>query len=109
MFDISDAARIAVLQKSVFPLTNRAYRLALPALVTVAKDERIFSKLKFVEHCATPVAYERDITDISIAKLTTACRLGYLITLIIYDVIYFLILWLKCYQSFIVLSITVVN
>ena len=42
--DISDAARIAQHPKSIFPLTNRAYRLALTAPVTLAKDERIFSK-----------------------------------------------------------------
>jgi hypothetical protein len=38
--DISDAVRIAEKQKSVFPLANKAYRLALTAPVTVAKDER---------------------------------------------------------------------
>ncbi|CAB3991910.1 zinc finger MYM-type 1-like [Paramuricea clavata] len=48
--DISDAARIAEKQKSVFPLVNKAYRLALTAPVTVAKDERTFSKLKLVQN-----------------------------------------------------------
>ena len=42
---ISDAPKIAEERKSVFPLANKAYRLALTAPVTVAKDERTFSKL----------------------------------------------------------------
>ena len=46
--DISDAGRIAE-QKSVFTLTNKAYRLALTAPVTVAKDKRTFSKLNLVK------------------------------------------------------------
>ena len=35
--------------KQAFPLTNRVYRLAETAPVTVAKDERSFSKLKAVK------------------------------------------------------------
>ncbi len=35
--------------RHVFPLTNRVYRLALTAPVTVAQNERTFSKLKTVK------------------------------------------------------------
>ena len=35
--------------RRVFPLTNRIYRLALTAPVTVAQNERAFSKLKTVK------------------------------------------------------------
>ena len=73
--DISAAAKIAEQQKSVFPLTNRAFRLALTAPVTVAKDERTFSKLKSVKNLCRSrtsdkrleelmlMACEKDITD----------------------------------------------
>ncbi len=82
--DISDAAKIAEKQKSVFPLVNKAYRLALIAPVTVAKDERTFSKLKLVKTlCRSTMndkrlvelimACEKDITDeISVVKMATA-------------------------------------
>lgn len=83
--DISDAARIAEERKSVFPLANKAYRLALTAPVTVAKDERTFSKLKLVKTlCRSTMneerleellimACEKDITDnINVIELATA-------------------------------------
>ncbi len=83
--DISDAAKIAEKQKSVFPLVNKAYRLALTAPVTVDKDERTFSKLKLVKTlCRSTMsderleellimACEKDIIDeISIVKMATA-------------------------------------
>lgn len=81
---ISDAARIAEEQKSVFPLANKAYRLALSAPVTVAKDERTFSKLKLAKTlCRSTMneerleellimACEKDITDnINVIELAT--------------------------------------
>jgi hypothetical protein len=83
--DISDAARIAEKQKSVFPLANKADCLAFTAPVTVAKDERTFSKLKLVKTlCRSTMkderleellimACEKDITDeISVVKMATA-------------------------------------
>ncbi len=58
--DISGAAKKAEEMKSVFPLTNRAYRLVLTAPVTVAKDERTFSKLKIVKNlCRSRTSNER--------------------------------------------------
>mgnify|MGYP002803950254 CR=1 FL=1 len=46
--------------KSVFPLINKAFRLVLPAPVTVAKDERTFSKLKTVKNlCRSKTSDER--------------------------------------------------
>ena len=48
--DIYSAAKKAEEMKLVFPLTNRAFRLVLTAPVTVAKDERTFSKLKTVKN-----------------------------------------------------------
>ena len=82
--DISGAAKIAEEQKSVFPLTNKAFRLALTAPVTVAKDERTFSKLKTVKNlCRSKIsdarleevmfmACEKDMTDdIPVRRLAT--------------------------------------
>ena len=81
---ILNVARIAEEQKSVFPLANKAYRLALSAPMTVAKDERTFSKLKLVKTlCRSTIneerleellimACEKDITDnINVIELAT--------------------------------------
>ena len=58
--NISAAAKIAEVQKSVSPLTNKAFRLALTAPVTVAKGERTFSKLKTVKNlCWSRTSDER--------------------------------------------------
>jgi protein-tyrosine-phosphatase len=58
--DISSAAKKAEGMKSVFPLTNKAFRSALTAPVTVAKDERTFSKLKIVKNlCRSRTSDER--------------------------------------------------
>ena len=46
---MADAAAEAEKRKHLFPLTNRIYRLALTAPVTVATNERTFSKLKIVK------------------------------------------------------------
>ena len=45
----AEAAEEAEKMRRVFPLTNRIYRLALTAPVTVAQNERTFSKLKTVK------------------------------------------------------------
>ena len=46
--------------KLVFPMTNIAYRLVLRAPVTVAQDERTFSKLKIVKNlCRSRTSDER--------------------------------------------------
>ena len=68
----------------MFPLANKAYRLALSAPVTVAKDERTFSKLKLAKTpCRSTIneerleellimACEKDITDnINVIELAT--------------------------------------
>ena len=69
------AAKKAQEMKSVFPLTNRAYRIVLTAPVTVAKDERTSSKLKIVKNLCRSrtsderleelmfITCEKDITD----------------------------------------------
>ena len=46
---LADAAKEAERRKHIFPLTSRVYRLALTAPVTVAGNERTFSKLKTVK------------------------------------------------------------
>ena len=46
---LADAAAEPEKRKHPFPLTNRIYRLALTAPVTVATNERTFSKLKIVK------------------------------------------------------------
>ena len=44
----------------LFPLTNRAYRLLLTAPVTVAKDERVFSRPKLIKtHLRTTMTKKR--------------------------------------------------
>ena len=43
---LAEAAKEAEKRKHIFPLTSRVYRLALTAPVTVAGNERTFSKLK---------------------------------------------------------------
>ena len=73
--DIFGAAKKAEEMKSVFQMTNRTYRLVLTAPVTVAKDERTFSKLKIVKNLCRSrtsderleelmfITCEKDITD----------------------------------------------
>ena len=57
---ISSIAKKAEEMKSVFPWTNRAFRLVLTAPVTVAKDEQTFSKLKTVKNlCRSRTSDER--------------------------------------------------
>ena len=46
---MSDIGHFANENKATFPLTAKAYRLALTASVRVAKNERSFSKLKLVK------------------------------------------------------------
>ena len=46
---LAEAAKEAERRKHIFPLTSRIYRLALTAPVTVAGNERTFSKLKTVK------------------------------------------------------------
>ena len=47
---ISDVAKLVHDNKHIFPLLDRAYRLALTAPVSVAKNERTFSRLKIVKN-----------------------------------------------------------
>ena len=44
-----EAAEQAEKMRRIFPITNRIYRLALTAPVTVAQNERTFSKLKMIK------------------------------------------------------------
>lgn len=46
---VAKVAKHSEVFKSAFPLTNKAYRLLLTAPVTVAKDERTFSRLKLIK------------------------------------------------------------
>ena len=46
---LAEAGKEAEKRKHIFPLTSRVYRLALTAPVTVAGNERTFSKLKTVK------------------------------------------------------------
>lgn len=46
---LSDAASLAHKYKHIFPLIARGYRFAITAPVTVAKNERTFSRLKIVK------------------------------------------------------------
>ena len=46
---LAEAAKFSEVCKSAFPLTNRAFRLLITAPVTVAQDERTFSRLKIIK------------------------------------------------------------
>ena len=46
---LAEAAKFSEVSKSAFPLTNRAFRLLKMAPVTVAQDERTFSRLKIIK------------------------------------------------------------
>jgi D-ribose pyranose/furanose isomerase RbsD len=46
---LAEAAKFSEDCKSAFPLTNKAFRLIMTAPVTVAKDERTFSRLKIIK------------------------------------------------------------
>ena len=86
--DLASAAKLCELQKLVFPLSNKAYRLAFTVPARVAKDERTFSKLKLIktlcrstmcdqrlEHLLL-IACEKDITDeLDISQLATSWAL----------------------------------
>ena len=70
-----DTAKFSSKFKSAFPLTNNAYRLLLTAPVTVAKDERSFSRLKLIKtslrttmnnnrlEALLLLSYGKDLTD----------------------------------------------
>ena len=76
-----DTAKFSSKFKSAFPLTNNAYRLLLTAPVTVAKDERSFSRLKLIKtylrttmsnnrlEALLLLSYGKDLTDSKVAKL----------------------------------------
>ena len=86
--DLASAAKLCEQQKLVFPLSNKAYRLALKVPVTVAKDEREHSvNLNLSTFCTTTMcgqrlehllllACEKDITDeIDVSQLATCWAL----------------------------------
>ena len=70
-----DTAKFSSKFKSAFPLTNNAYRLLLTAPITVAKDERSFSRLKLIKtyirttmnnnrlEALLLLSYGKDLTD----------------------------------------------
>ena len=68
--DISDAAWIPEQQTSACPIANRAYCLALTAQVTVANDERTFSKFKLVKILCRSTMDEQRLEEI----LMMACE-----------------------------------
>ena len=68
--DISDAAWIPEQQKSACPNAYRAYCLALTAPVTVANDERTFSKFKLVKILCRSTMDEQRLEEI----LMMACE-----------------------------------
>jgi hypothetical protein len=69
--DIYSAAKKAEEMKLVFPLTNRAFRLVLTAPVTVAKDERTFSKLKTVKNLCRSRTSDEFTDEIPVQNLAT--------------------------------------
>jgi hypothetical protein len=70
-----DVSELCFKRRAIFPLTSKAYQLLLTAPVTVAKDERTFSKLGLIKtfHRSTMgderldslvlLACEKDLTD----------------------------------------------
>jgi len=48
--NVSDAAQLAHRHRRILPLTWKSYQLLLTAPITVAKDERTFSHLKFIKN-----------------------------------------------------------
>ena len=46
---LAEAAKFSEVCESAFPLTNRAFRLLMTAPVTVARDERTFSRPKRIK------------------------------------------------------------
>ena len=57
---LAEAAIFSEEMKGTVSLTNRAYRLLLTAPVTVAKDERVFSRLKLIKtHLRTTMTEKR--------------------------------------------------
>ncbi len=73
---LANAAVFSEGLKSAFPLTNKAFRLLITAPVTVAKDERTFSRLKLIKtylrtsmtdqrlESLILMSCEKDLTDI---------------------------------------------
>ena len=72
---VANAANYSEERKTIFPLTNRFYRILMTAPITVAKDERTFSRLKLVKNylrttmtddCLNSlmlISCEKDLTD----------------------------------------------
>ena len=57
---LAEAAIFSEEMNGTFPLVNRAYRLLLTAPVTVAKDERVFSRLKLIKTHLRTTMMEKD-------------------------------------------------
>ena len=82
---VADAARFSEERKRIFPLSNRCYRLLMTAPVTVAKDERTFSRLKLVKtylrttmtddrlNSLMLMSCEKDLTDAINIDAVAAC------------------------------------
>ena len=60
---IAEAARLAMKFGSIFPLTNRCYRLILTAPITSASSERSFSKLKLIKTVMRSVMNQDRLKD----------------------------------------------
>ena len=61
---VSDAAHLAHQHRRTLPLTWKAYRLLLTAPITVAKDERTFSHLKFVKSVYRSTMGDKRLDDL---------------------------------------------
>ena len=64
---MAEAAKEAEKRKHIFPFTSRVYRLALTAPVTVAGNERTFSKLKTVKTALRNSMSEHRLQNLIIA------------------------------------------
>ena len=61
---VKSAAEFAHEHQLVFPSVSKAYKLLLTAPVSVAKDERTFSKLKIVKNCLRSTMKDERLKDL---------------------------------------------
>ena len=61
---VAKVSKLSEVFKSAFPLTNKAYRLLMMAPVTVAKDERTFSRLKLIKTCLRTTMTEQRLESL---------------------------------------------
>ena len=61
---LQDVANFAFKKKEIFPSVNKAYQLLLTSPVSVAKDERCFSKLRIVKNCLRSTMKDERLNDL---------------------------------------------